>query len=341
MRLREDLIAQESDATRPRDIDLSVVIPTYKRDETLRRCLEAVVRQDFPTERLEIVVVDDAKSLSTPSVIKQIRRQAPDITISLLPGRSRGPATARNIGWRAACGEVIAFIDDDAFPANERWLREGSASFSDPEVVGVSGAVHVPTDDPPTDFQRNVKGLERGEFLTCNAFYRRSALEAVGGFDEAFTVPFREDSDLQFRIEANGGKMVRAAKARVIHPAPPGRFGVSLRLQRYSMFNALAFKKHPQKFRDSLQKQPPLHYYAIVGTAILSVLALLLRRRRLAKACALLWAGLESAFFFRRIRGISHKPVHIVDMLITSLLIPPLSIYWRLRGALRFRVWFC
>jgi glycosyltransferase involved in cell wall biosynthesis len=327
-------------STQPAGPRVSVVVPTHRRDDLLRRCLERVLAQDFPRDGYEIVVVDDAQSDTVPGVITAVEREHPDATIRLLPGASCGPATARNIGWRAASGAIIAFIDDDAYPENDEWLATGVARFADPHIDGVSGAVTVPSDDPPTDFQRNVKNLERGEFLTCNAFYRRAALERVGGFDERFTVPFREDSDLHYRVEESGGRLVIDPAVRVVHPAPRGPFGVSMRLQRYSMFNALMYRKHPERYRRDLQRYPPFLYYAIAACLVIVAVASVMRRWRLTWAASLGWLALEGWFFARRARGVSHEPRHLLDLALTSLVIPLLSIYWRLRGAIRFRVLF-
>jgi glycosyltransferase involved in cell wall biosynthesis len=319
---------------------VSVVVPTFRRDETLLRLLTALAAQDLPREQFEIIVVDDACSESTPAAVAAFAAREPGLRLRLLPGKSRGPATARNLGWRAAIAPLIAFIDDDAYPERADWLRQGLQAFADPQVAAAVGRVRVPADDPPTDFQRNVKRLETADFLTCNAFCRREALERVGGFDPAFRVPFREDSDLQFRIEAAGGRIARLPEAVVIHPAPPGRFAVSLRLQRYSLYNALLYKKHPRRYRAEIQRRPPLAYYGIILAAPGALAALAIGRRHGALALALVWLGLEGEFFVRRARGAAHTPRHLLDLLYTSALIPWLSVYWRLRGAWRFRVWF-
>jgi len=318
----------------------SVVVPTCRRDELLRVCLEGVLAQDAIGQVCEVVVVDDARSASVAPVIAGLRARHPETPIVLLEGRAAGPAAARNLGWRRARGDVIVFIDDDAKPASPAWLRAGLERFGDPSVDAVSGAVTVPIEGRPTDFQRNVQQLERGVFLTCNAFYRRSALEAVGGFDERFAVPFREDSDLYYRVQSLGGACVREPRARVIHPAPRGRFGVSLRLQHYSLYNALLYKKHPGRYRAEVQAAPPLAYYAMLALLAAGGGALLSRRRGVAALLFAAWAALDVRFLLRRLRGTSHAPRDLADMLLTSIAIPPVSIYWRLRGALRFRTWF-
>jgi glycosyltransferase involved in cell wall biosynthesis len=321
-------------------IEVSVVVATYKRDDLLRRCLEALASQDMANERYEVVVVDDARGTTAAGVVAGVAARHQGLTMKCVEGRSRGPATARNIGIGASMAPVIAFTDDDAYPASNEWLSHGLAHFALPDVNAVGGRVIVPADDPPTDFQRNVKALERGEFLTCNAFYRRTALQAVGGFDERFTVPFREDSDLQYRVEALGGRMVHDSGLVVVHPAPAGRFATSLRLQRYSLFNALMYKKHPDHYRRRLQSSPPFHYYAIVLLALTALVALALGEPLIALAATGGWLALEGWFLHKRFAGVSHSPRHVLDLAITSVLIPPLSIYWRLRGALRYHVLF-
>lgn len=212
--------------------DVSVVVPTYRRDELLGRLLRPLAHQELRGRDFEIVVVDDACSPSTAPIVAAVAAEFPELRVKLLNGPSCGPASARNLGWRAARGAIIAFIDDDAYPLDGGWLRAGLAPFADPLVSAVTGPVQVTVDDPPTDFQRNVRHLEEAAFLTCNAFCRRSALERIGGFDERFTAPYREDSDLQFRLEVAGGHLVRSEQAVVVHPAPRGPFAVSLRLQR-------------------------------------------------------------------------------------------------------------
>jgi len=318
----------------------SVVVPTFRRDRELARLLAALAAQDLPHDRFEVIVVDDACSPSTPEVVAEARRHDPCLSVRLLAGSRRGPAAARNIGWRAACGAIIAFIDDDAYPADRTWLSQGLGALADPTLDGVGGKVIVPTDDPPTDFQRNVRHLEHGVFLTCNAFYRRAALERVGGFDDRFRLPYREDSDLQYRLEQQGSRLTMVDGPRVVHPAPAGRFAVSLRLQRYSAQNALMAKKHPQRYRAELEPHPPFHYYAMLALLAGGLAALLGRRRRPAALLFFGWLALEIRFFLRRAAGTSRRPRHLLDLALTSLLIPPLSVYWRLRGAVHYRIFF-
>jgi GT2 family glycosyltransferase len=248
------------------------------------------------------------------------------------------PAAARNAGWRAAVGEAIAFTDDDCMPRPD-WLRAGLAAMRD-GIDGASGRVVVPLPDDPTDYELDAAGLERGEFVTANCFYRREALERVGGFDERFTAPWREDSDLYFTLLEQGASFVEAPQAVVVHPVRPAGWGISLKQQRKSFFNALLYKKHPRLYRERIQATAPIRYYAAT-TAILSAAAAVASGRRgPALLAGGVWAFLVARFCQERLARTSRAPGHVAEMAVTSALIPTAAVYWRLRGALSFRVGF-
>lgn len=265
---------------------------------------------------------------------------APCLRYIPLPNR-RGPAAARNVGWRAAQGEIIAFTDDDCIPT-PGWLRTG-VSASRPGVIGVSGRVVMPLSSDPTDYELNASYLERSEFVTANCFYRRADLERVGGFDERFAEAWREDSDLIFTLmeRAKGiAQLVHAPDAVVIHPVRPARWGTSLLQQRKNMYNALLYKKHPSLYRKRLGRVTPWRYYVILIALLLCLAGLVTKQPALALGAAMVWTATTGLFFLQRLERTSRAPQHVAEMAITSILIPPVALYWRAKGALKYRVWF-
>jgi len=335
---------------------VSVVVPTYKRLELLHRCLTALVEQDIAPTAYEIIIVDDAVYAGTRQEVEAwaARLEEDGYTLRYVPvTRTHGPAAARNVGWRVATGEIIAFTDDDCLP-DVGWLRAGVAAFTD-EVIGVSGRIIVPLRHTPTDYEYNAAQLANAEFVTANCFYRRASLAAIGGFDERFTAAWREDSDLFFSLmqhyscERKGsgmvgseisGSFIHAPDAIVVHPIRSAPWGVSLKQQRKSMFNALLYKKHPRLYRQKIQSAPPWHYYGMLGAQLACVFGLLRKKHSFAFVIACLWMSLLGRFFLHRLSHTSRHPSHIAEMFITSLLIPPLAIYWRIRGAIKYRVFF-
>jgi GT2 family glycosyltransferase len=318
---------------------VSVVIPTFRRPDLLARCLGALAVQALDPKEYEVLVCDDAASEDTRRQVEAFARSVRPAVRYLPVTGIHGPAAARNIGWRAAVGPVVAFTDDDTIPDPD-WLATGTGVFErDPDVAAATGQVVVPLPPRPTDYERNEAGLEGAEFVTANCFVRRSALEAVGGFDERFRAAWREDSDLQFALLERALKILKVPAAVVVHPVRPARWGVSLRQQRKVEFDALLCKKHPALYRRRIPG-PPWDYYGIM-LAIFGAAALALAGAWWpAAAAGAVWLALTGRFVARRLRGTSRRPGHVTEMVVTSVVIPFLSVYWRLRGAVRFGVWF-
>lgn len=325
---------------------VSVVVPTFRRPDLLQCCLRALTLQDIDPTDYEILIIDDAACDDTVRQvecwIERTRECGYSIRYLQVVG-PHGPAAARNLGWRAAHSEIIAFTDDDCLPI-PGWLRAGLAAFHN-GVMGVSGKIIVPLERTPTDYERNAALLAKAEFATANCFYRRDALTMVEGFDERFTNAWREDSDLVFKLikhvaPDSTSSLVYAPNAVVVHPVRPASWGVSLKQQRKSMFNALLYKKHPALYRQKIQASPPWHYYSILGALLFGLMSTIAGYWLFALGALSIWVLLTARFCLLRLENTSHTPSHISEMIVTSILIPPLAILWRIVGAIKFRVFF-
>jgi glycosyltransferase involved in cell wall biosynthesis len=316
----------------------SIVVATYNRPELLTRCLAALILQTLDPESYEVIIADNAGTAETRRTVELWASRVRVPVRYLDASAVRGPAAARNAGWRAAAGEIIAFTDDDCLP-DPGWLQAGLAAFT-PGVVGAWGRLIMPLPDNPTDYERDASRLEHAECVTANCFYRRDALAAVGGFDERFTDAWREDSDLFFSLLEGEGRFVHEPKAVVVHPVRPAPWGVSIAQQRKNVFNALLYKKHPRLYRERIQAAPPWQYYLAVGGLLAGGGGVLAGVSTVATSALAVWLIVTGRFFWRRLDRTSRAPSHVAEMALTSLLIPPLAIYWRLRGAVRYRVFF-
>ncbi|MFL6184469.1 MAG: glycosyltransferase family 2 protein, partial [Actinomycetes bacterium] len=101
----------------------------------------------------------------------------------------RGPAAARNAGWRASAAAWVVFVDDDVVLPGDWLIRLAhDIATATPDVAGVQARIRVPlpAGRRPTDWERNVAGLERARWASADIAYRRSDLVRVGGFDERF-----------------------------------------------------------------------------------------------------------------------------------------------------------
>jgi glycosyltransferase involved in cell wall biosynthesis len=320
--------------------EVSVVIPTYRRPGMLARCLEALVDQDFKTRRFEIIVCDDGPDDETRNCVQIFARDHRRVgcTMKYVPvTATQGPAGARNCGWKAASASVVAFTDDDTIP-DRGWLREGLRAMES-GAGAAAGRIKVPLCDQPTDYELDAAGLGASEFATANCFVRRSLLVKVGGFDERYTAAWREDSDLQFSLLEAGATIVRAECAVVEHPVRPARWGISVGQQKKSQFDALLYKKHRRYYRARIPP-PPWMYYLVTLSSIAAIAGVLCGIGAVALAGLAGWIVLAGLFACQRLRRTSHAPSHVTEMIATSFVIPPLSVFWRLYGAYKFKVGF-
>lgn len=325
---------------------VSVVVPTCGRIDLLGRCLAALLGQDLDPRRYDIIVVDDQPDSRTRALVTHLNAGAaaaaatvPAPAITYLANHGvHGPAAARNLGWRGARAPIVAFTDDDTVPS-PGWLRNGLAAFDD-SVDALCGRVEMPLPASPTDYERDAQQLETAEFVTANCFCRKSVLDALGGFDERFRLAWREDSDLHFRLLAMGARIAQAPQALVVHPVRPAPWGVSLLQVRKIAFDALLYKKHPGLYRQKIRATARWDYYAIVGALLLAVFAAAAGYPALAAAGAIAWCVPTLLLTARRLRGTTLRASHVAEMALTSALIPPLAVFWRVVGAIRFRVAF-
>jgi len=322
-------------------IAVSVVVPTCGRMDLLDRCLDALSRQTLPAAVFEIIIVDDEPNHNTLHLVAGWRARSVERgprLVYIANSGQHGPAAARNLGWRAAQAPIIAFTDDDTVPSPS-WLAQGLAAF-DGHVDVLCGRVEMPLPATPTDYQRTARQLETAEFVAANCFCRKSILERLDGFDERFTEPCREDSDLHFRLLGIEARIVRAPQVLVVHPLRPAPWGVSLLHTRRAVFDALLYKKHPGLYRAKVEAAPRWDHYLAVAALLLALAGWLGHSAPVFGLAGLAWLALTARLCVRRLRGTAKTASHIAEMIVTSALIPPLAVFWRLAGAIRYRVRF-
>lgn len=321
-------------------IRCSVIVPTYRRPELLARLLDALSKQDLLPHEYEVIVCDDAGSDETRAQVEQWGADRPGHVRYVRGATTRqGPAAMRNAGWRVARGEVIAFTDDDTVPAPD-WLRQGLITLGDDAADAASGRIDVPLPDQPTDYERNAARLEAAGFATANCFCRRSVLAAIGGFDPKFRAARREDSDLFFRLIESGFDVVHTNDAVVEHPVRPAPWGVSLRAERKHEFDALLYKKHPHLYERFIRPDRPYLYYGILGALGAAVVGTGIDSYALTAGGLAAWCVLTGTLVLRRLRETVRTPSHVFEVVVTSAVVPLLSVYWRVRGGITHRVAF-
>ncbi|MCZ2818747.1 HAD-IIIA family hydrolase [Modestobacter sp. VKM Ac-2977] len=312
----------------------TVVVPTIGRP-SLDVLLDALAAAAGPRPA-EIVLVDD-RPTGEP-----LRPERPGLSpVRVVRTGGGGPAVARNLGWRTAGTEWIAFLDDDVVPDPDWYARLAEDLAALPaDAAGTQGRVRVPlpADRRPTDWERGTAGLATSSWITADLAYRRSALAAVGGFDERFPRAFREDSDLALRVMDTGSTLTRGERW-ITHPVRPTDRWVSVRVQAGNADDVLMRRLHGPTWReraDAAVGRRPRHL-AVAGAALAALGLAAAGRPRAAALAALGWAAGTAEFAWARIAPGPRDRAEVATMLATSALIPPLASWHFLRGAVQHR----
>ena len=226
---------------------VTVVVCSYNGAATIRETLEGLMRLDYPD--YEVVVVDDGSTDGTAAI-------AAEYAVRLIRTENRGLSAARNTGLAAATGEIVAYIDDDAYP-DPHWLRYLVRTLLDGGHAGAGG----PNLPPPragmiAECVAHAPGAPSHVLLTdtiaehipgCNMAFLRERLEAVGGFDPRFRVA-GDDVDLCWRLQDRGWTLGYSAAAVVWHHRRRTVRAYWRQQRGYGAAEALLARKWPQKY---------------------------------------------------------------------------------------------
>lgn len=322
-------------------IQVSVIIPTFKRPALLIKCLINLAQQNYLKEKYEIIVVTDGPDIETKTEVACFSQQHLFLNLTCYSLKEKkGPAAARNKGVKYATGELIVFTDDDCLPQrdwlNAFWNMYQSINKKD---AAFTGKTIVPNIKTPTDHEKNIGNLQTAEFITANCAITKKAFEKTGGFDEDFSVAWREDSDLHFKL-IERSIPIHQTNAVIIHPVRKAAWGISLKEQKKSLFNALLYKKHSFLYKQRINPKPLWNYYAMILLFCIAVISIVNGFYAAALILFTAWLLLLTEFIIRRLKSTSKNISHVIEMIITSAVIPFLSVFWTLYGAFKYKTFF-
>jgi len=192
---------------------VGIVVPARDVSATIGLLLDDLAAQS--PEGVRVVVVDDASTDGTGDLVEARAAELP--WLSLVRGTGAGPATARNLGAGAVNGGWLAFVDADV-RLDPDWLRAGMAATGREDADVLEGVV-VPRGGDDRGLVLHTASSSGGEvFVTANLWVRREMFDRVGGFDASYRVPWREDTDLGWRLLAAGARAGVAPDVVVFHP---------------------------------------------------------------------------------------------------------------------------
>ncbi|NNC77122.1 MAG: glycosyltransferase [Woeseiaceae bacterium] len=207
------------------DLDVSVVIPAYRRPELLRNAVQSVLTQSLAPGRYEVIVVDSSPDDANARLVEQLQRDAGSVSLRLIRKPPEGPGPSRMLGAREARGRVVAFLDSDC-RATPGWLEAGLARF-DRDIGIVQGRTLPDPDQPNGVFYRYVVvEAENPYYEAANIFYLRESLADAGEPSRDMTPnddrpTGGEDALMAWRVKRSGWQSTFAADALVLHEVIP------------------------------------------------------------------------------------------------------------------------
>lgn len=230
---------------------VSVVVCTYNGSRTIVQTLQAL--QQLAYRNYEVVVVNDGSRDRVPELIEPF---ADDPRFNLIHKENGGLSSARNVGVRAATGDIVVYLDDDAYPG-PFWLFYVAHHLMTTDHVAVGGPNIPPWGDgmvgeavanSPGGPNHVLYSDRIAEHIPgCNMAFRKEALLAVGGFDERFRIA-GDDVDLCWRLQENGGVIGFHPGATVFHHRRLQLRGYLRQQQNYGRAEAMLEDKWPSKY---------------------------------------------------------------------------------------------
>jgi glycosyltransferase involved in cell wall biosynthesis len=229
---------------------MSVVLCTRNGSRTIEQTLQGLARLDYPN--FEVIVVDDGSTDETPAILARCN-------FRVIRTPNGGLSAARNIGMRAARGEIVAYIDDDAYP-DPHWLSYLALVYIHTNHAGVGGPNLAPCGDgaiadsvasaPGGPVHVLLSDTEAEHIPGCNASFRRDALLRVDGWDPRFRIA-GDDVDLCWRLQAAGATIGFSPAALVWHHRRNSVRAYWRQQLNYGKAEALLEQKWPEKYNPA------------------------------------------------------------------------------------------
>jgi len=229
---------------------VSVIVCSHNGARTIRDTCEGLLRLDYPD--YEVIIVDDGSADDTATI-------SGGYPFAVIRTENRGLSSARNTGLEAATGEIVAYIDDDAYP-DPHWLTYLAAAFIHPAcpTLAAVGGPNIPPagDGPIAECVAHSPGGPNHVLLSdrqaehlpgCNMAFRKSSLQAIGGFDPQFRVA-GDDVDVCWRLQQQGWTLEFSPAAVVWHHRRNSVRAYLRQQKGYGQAEAMLEKKWPEKY---------------------------------------------------------------------------------------------
>ncbi len=310
----------EAGPTRPPVIwpGVSIIVPSYNREDQLERCLRSLLELDYPGDCVEVIVVDDASTDGTPAMLQRMVQEFAAkwrVLHVVRHSRRQGVAISRNTGalyegndmpgqpLQLPSSDLLAYIDSDCV-ASPGWLAELVPAFQDARVAAVGGMIRAYERESVLGRYEDVRSsLFMGvraqqvqlegplKYLpTANLIVRRAVWQEVGGFAP---LTFGEDVDFCRRLLVNGHSMLYLPQGVVYHDYRTRLWAFLSIRASYASAEAALLRRHPMERRILVLPPEQATFAGLVVGGVWGIVRGYIRRngshgtgKRLQKVCS-------------------------------------------------------
>lgn len=253
---------------------ISIIIPVRNRPDDIYECLTSLLKLEYPPDKKEIIVVDDASDDNTFEIISSF-------PVRLLKNPKRMQASrSRNLAAGKARGDILAFIDSDC-TADPLWLMELASCFNDESNGAAGGLVDSRFEKKILDrYEKKSSSLnmgtlpksskEAGSFFylpSCNFLVRKDIFLKLEGFNGSMTVG--EDVDFCWRLTESGREIEYRPAGTVYHKHRNKIAAFFTRRFQYGTSEPFLRKKHPDRIKRMFYMPLAILFWASILTAVL------------------------------------------------------------------------
>ena len=261
---------------------LSIIVPCYNEQATIRLLLDAVLVQTYPRSRMEVLIADGFSRDKTRDVIAAFQSEHPDLVLRILDNERRNIPSALNLAIGAARGEIIIRLDAHSMPEPDYmmrcvqaledgkganvggvWMIRPGASGWIAESIAAAAAHPLGVGDAMYRLAAKAGPVDTVPF----GAFRRELIEEIGGFDE--TLLSNEDYEFNTRIRQSGGVVWIDPQIRSMYFARATLGALAVQYWRYGFWKFKMLRRYPDTIRWR-QALPPMFVLSLIGLLILS-----------------------------------------------------------------------
>lgn len=260
---------------------VSIILPIRNEADFIERSLGAILQQEYPSNRLEVLIADGMSEDSTRDIIARIAKTTP-IPVKIIENPQRIVPTGFNAALSVARGEVIVRIDGHTIVSHDYVLQCVELLIANPDVVNVGGrmkavsstcfgqAVAAATSTPFGVGGARFHYTENEEYtdtVYMGAWWRRTLIK-MGGFDEEFVR--NQDDEFNYRLRAAGGKILISPKVKSTYYNRTTLRALWRQYYQYGVYKVRVMQKHLRQMRPR-QFVPAAFVAGVIGGGVLSL----------------------------------------------------------------------